>query len=136
MSSTFALPIATKNLKIRTLESSSSKLMKSRDMTASRTSTEWISLEIKLALWLRNGNLSLKVLSKLKLLTDTSLECSALPSQRRHTNRSKPPATPKHPTRSLSERRWWKLCNPTYKSQVSGSLSRLCKYFIYCVFNG
>jgi len=93
--------------------------MKSRDMTATPTSTGWILPETELAQWLRNGNLWLRLSFKLRLLMDTSLECSALPSQRRHTNRLRRPATQKHPIRRLSEGRWWKLCSLRYKRTIS-----------------
>lgn len=132
VSSKSHLQTATINLKLPTGESLSSSSMKLKDLTATLTSTAWTSPEIRPAQWLRNGTLSLRLSYKPRPPMVTSSECSALLSPRRHINKLKQHATPRLPTRSSLEKRWWKSCNPLYKSQLSRSLWRHCKYYCVC----
>merc|ERR1711998_548704 len=90
-----------------------------KDLTATPTSTEWTLPETKLAQWLRNGTLSLRLSYKPKPLMDIFLECSALLSPRRHINKSRQPATPRLPTRSLLEQNSWSC------TRISQKLRRL-----------
>jgi len=85
--SPFRLQTATIKTKRMHGENWSSKLMRLKDLTATLTSMEWTLPEIELAQWLRNGTLSLRLSYKPKPLMDTSLECSALPSPRKHTSK-------------------------------------------------
>jgi len=136
-SSQFLLLIAITNPKPLTGRSFSSKLMRLRDLTATPTSMVWTSPETRPAPWSRNGTHSLRLSFKLRPLMVTSSECSALLSQRRHLNRSRLHATPKLPTRSSLERRWWRLCKPLFKSHPSRNSSRSCKSycFLHYIFN-
>ena len=79
--------------------------MRLKDLIAILTSMVWTLPEIKPAPWLRNGTHSLRLSFKPRPLMDIFLECSALPSPRRHSSRLKPLVTLKLLTKSLSERR-------------------------------
>ena len=122
------LPTATTLPTLSTGESLSSKSMRSRDLTATPTSTVWTSPETRAAPWSESGTPLLRPLFKPRQWTATSLECSALLSPRKHQDKLRRPATPKLPTRSSLERRWWRLCNLLFKSPISRSSSKFCKY--------
>jgi len=130
--SLFPSLIATTHLRPNTGESSSSKLLKLRDSIASPTSTVWTSPEISHAPWSRSGTPLSSLSSKQRPPMATSWECSALLSLRKHIDKLKLHATPKLPTRSSLERRWWRLCNQLFKSQPSRTSSRSCKYAFIC----
>jgi len=105
----------------------SSNAMKSRDLIATLTSTVWILPEIRHAPWSRNGTPLLRLSFKLRPPMVTSSECSLLLSLTRPQDKLKPHATPRLPTKNLSERRWWRSCSPRSKSLPLKSSSRPCK---------
>ena len=109
-------------------ESWSSKLMRSRDLIAIPTSMVWTSPEITPAPWSRNGTPLSRPSYRPRLRTATSWECSQLASPRRPQDRWRPLATLKRPRRSSSDKRWWRLCKPVFRSPTSKTSSKSCKY--------
>ena len=120
---------ATSNPRPKPGDNLNSRSMRLRDSIATQTSTEWIFPEIRHAPWSRNGTPSLRQAFKPRLPMDSSSDCSQSLSLREPRSKWRPHVMLKTPTRSWSLKRWWRLCKQLFKSLLSRSSSKFCKYF-------